>query len=135
MVKIKALQHIGIIVPDVNASAAWYIEKSGFEKVGDFWADGSHAIFVKNAASGVMFELIQRPPGSEEAIEAETKGGHIDHVAYEVEDLEKEFAHAKEVGMEIIEGLVDVPEFWENGFRYFLVYSEGREKIEYCRVL
>ena len=135
MIKIKALQHIGIIVPDVQASCAWYTEKSGFEKVGDFWADGSHAVFVRNAASGVLFELIQRPPGSEEAVEAETNGGHIDHVAYEVEDLELEFAHAREAGVEIIEGICDVPEFWDNGFRYFLCRSARREKIEYCRVL
>lgn len=135
MVTIKALQHIGIIVPDVKASAAWYIEKSGFVQEGDFWADGSHAIFVRNPASNVLFELIQRPDGSEEAKEAQEKGGHIDHVAYEVEDLERELANAKACGMELIEGICDVPTFWENGFQYFLVRSAGREKIEYCRVL
>lgn len=135
MVKIKALQHIGIIVPDVQESAKWYIEKSGFVKEGDFWADGSHAIFVRNPASGVLFELIQRPDGSDEAVEAQEKGGHIDHIAYEVEDLPLEFAHAKEEGMEVIEGICDVPTFWDNGFQYFLVRSAGREKIEYCWVL
>ncbi|MBQ8306352.1 MAG: VOC family protein [Blautia sp.] len=135
MVNIKALQHIGIIVPDVQKSAEWYIERSGFVKEGDFWADGSHAIFVRNPASNVLFELIQRPPGSEEALEAERSGGHIDHVAYEVADLPLEFEHAKEAGMDIIEGICDVPTFWDNGFQYFLVHSAGREKIEYCWVL
>ena len=135
MLKIKSLQHIGIIIPDVEKSAEWYIEKSGFEKMGEFWADGSHVIFVKNQASGVMFELIQRPEGSAQAKEVLENGGTIDHVAYEVADLEKEFAHAKELGLDIIEGICDVPTFWDNGFRYFLVHSAGGEKIEYCRVL
>ena len=52
-----------------------------------------------------------------------------------MEDLEKEFEEAKACGMEIIEGIEQVPEFWENGFAYFLVYSPGGEKVEYCRVL
>ena len=80
-------------------------------------------------------ELIQRPRGSSEAEEIEKNGGRIDHIAYEVEDLEKEFEEAKACGMEIIEGIEQVPEFWENGFAYFLVYSPGGEKVEYCRVL
>ena len=135
MVTIKALNHIGIIVPDVHKSVEWYTDKSGFEQEGDFWADGSHVIFVRNKASNVMFELIQRPDGSEEAEEALKNGGHIDHVAYEVADLPLEFARAKEAGMFIIEGICDVPTFWERGFQYFLTRSAGGEKIEYCWVL
>lgn len=135
MVHIKGLQHIGILVPDVEAAARWYIEKSGFHKKAEFMASGSRVIFVYSPESGVLCELIQRPEGSSEAREIEEKGGRIDHIAYEVEDLEQEFEEARACGMEIIEGIEQVPEFWENGFAYFLVYSSGGEKVEYCRVL
>lgn len=135
MVKSKRLQHIGILVPDAEAAAEWYIEKSNFEKKAEFTAQGSRVIFVYSRDTKVMCELIQRPAGSDEAADVETHGGRIDHIAYEAEDLEKEFAHAKEAGMDIIEGIVEVPEFWENGFQYFLVYGAGGEKVEYCKVL
>ena len=59
------------------------------------------------------------PAGSEEAADVEKHGGRIDHIAYEAEDLEKEFAQAKEEGMDIIEGIVEVPEFWETDSSIF----------------
>lgn len=135
MVKIKGLQHIGILVPDVDAAARWYTGKSSFRKKAEFMASGSRVIFVYSPESGVLCELIERPKGSSEAEEIEENGGRIDHIAYEVEDLETEFEEAKACGMEIIEGIEQVPEFWENGFAYFLVYSPGGEKVEYCKVL
>lgn len=49
--------------------------------------------------------------------------------------MEKEFAEAKNCGMDIIEGIGPVPEFWENGFAYFLTRSAGGHKVEYCKVL
>ncbi len=135
MVTLRRLQHIGILVPDVEAASRWYIEKSGFRKKAEFVADGSRAIFVCSEDSGVMCELIQRPKGSKDALEIEQNGGRIDHIAYEVEDLEQEFAAAKAAGMEIIEGIEYVPEFWEKGFAYFLTRAAGGEKVEYCKVL
>lgn len=135
MVKVKGLQHIGILVPDVEASAKWYIEKSGFVKVAEFMASGSRVIFVRSPESGVLCELIQRPAGSPEAEEILKNGGRVDHIAYEVEDVAEALEKAKACGMDIIEGVVPVPEFWDRGFEYLLVHSEGGEKVEYCRVL
>lgn len=135
MVLCKSLQHIGILVKNVEESAKWYIEKSGFEKKAEFWSNGSRVIFVYSETTKVLCELIQRPEGSPEAEEIKKNGAKVDHIAYEVEDIEKEFAEAKACKMNIIEGIVDVPEFWDNGFRYFLVYSVGGEKVEYCKVV
>lgn len=135
MVHIKSLQHIGILVPDVEAAARWYTEKSGFHKKAEFMASGSRVIFVYSPESKVLCELIERPEGSCEWEDIKKNGGRIDHIAYEVENLEKEFAEAKACGMDIIEGIEQVPEFWEHGFAYFLVHAPGGEKVEYCRVL
>lgn len=135
MVKSTSLQHIGILVPDAEKAAKWYCEKSDFERRAEFMSQGSQVVFVYSRATGALCELIQRPAGSKEAADIEKNGARIDHIAYEVEDLELEFAHAKEAGMDIIEGIVDIPEFWDNGFRYFLVRGAGGEKVEYCRVV
>lgn len=128
------MQHIGILVPDVEKAAQWYIEQSGFTKKAEFMSGGSKVIFVVSKTSHVMCELIQRPDGSEEAKEVERMGGHVDHIAYEVEDIEKEFEKAQKNHLDVIEGIVQVPEFWENGFEYFLVHAATGEKVEYCRV-
>ena len=134
MIKVKSLQHIGILVPDVKKAAHWYIQQSGFQKKAEFMASGSRVIFVVSEESHVMCELIQRPDGSLEAEEINKNGGYVDHIAYEVEDIEKEFEEAKRCQLDIIEGIVQVPEFWEHGFEYFLVHTAAGEKVEYCRV-
>ena len=134
MIKVKSLQHIGILVSDVEKAAQWYIQRSGFRKKAEFTASGSRVIFVVSEESHVMCELIQRPDGSPEAEEIKKTGGHVDHIAYEVEDIEKEFEEANNCQLDIIEGIVQVPEFWEHGFEYFLVHAATGEKVEYCRV-
>ena len=74
MVRIKSLQHIGILVPDAEEAARWYIGKSGFLKKAEFMASGSRVIFVYSPESRVLCELIQRPRGSSEAEEIEKNG-------------------------------------------------------------
>lgn len=135
MIAIKELQHIGILVPDAQEAAKWYIEKAGFYKKAEFNTGGNRVIFVYHAASRVLCELIQRPEGTEEAEEIKKNGGKIDHIAYSVEDIGAEFEKAVKDGMNILEGIVDIPEFWDRGFRYFLVRSKSGEKVEYCKVL
>lgn len=134
MVQCNGLNHIGIIVPDVEAAAAWYVEKGGFAQKGDFIADGSRAVFVQNSQAGVMLELIQRPEGHEQALQA-AQGAFVDHVAYQVEDINRTLEEAKACGMDIIEGVCQVPTFWENGFAYVLVRAAGGEKVEYGKTL
>ncbi|MEG0048879.1 MAG: VOC family protein [Clostridia bacterium] len=129
----NCLQHIGIMVADCEAAAAYYVGKEGYTRKAKFFSSGSTVVFVLSPC-GVLFELIQRPAGSKEAQEIEMNGGKIDHIAFECDDLEVTFENAKKDGLEIIEGIVEIPEFWAKGFRYFLTRSQGKEKIEFCKV-
>lgn len=136
MLNLKSLQHIGVCVADVSKAAQWYIDALGFVKKGEFYTeDGFKAIFVKCEKTGVMYELYQHPAGSAGAAEMEIKQGVLDHIAYEVEDLEGEYGKAVAEGLEILQGLTDIPSFWDNGFRYFLVKSAEGNKVEICKVL
>lgn len=136
MIHALGIQHIGLIVPDVRKAEQWYTETMGFARKGEFHtASGIHAVFVRSDTLDVMYELIQHPQGSDIQRRAEVCGGWMDHIAYETEDLEAEMEHAKKLGALIIEGIVDVPEFWDNGFRYFLLRAPGGEKVEFCKVL
>lgn len=134
MVKTRSLQHVGVIVPDAEASARWYIEKSGFEYRATFFADGSKAVFVHAPSTGVMLELIQRPEGHPDAVRAR-ECAYVDHLAYEVEDPAEALGECKALGMDVIEGVVENPTFWKSGFQYVLVRAAGGEKVEYCKVL
>jgi catechol 2,3-dioxygenase-like lactoylglutathione lyase family enzyme len=134
MVRTTGLNHVGIIVPDADASARWYVEKSGFTHSGTYFADGTKAVFVLSRSAGVMLELIQRPASHPDAAKAR-ECAYIDHVAYDVEDPAEALRECRASGMDVIEGVADVPTFWTNGLRYVLVRSAGGEKVEYCKVL
>jgi len=135
MFNIKNLDHIGIIVCDVEASAAWYMKVAKFSKVGTFDVNGSKIIFIKNNESGVMLELIQRPENSEQANIAKNNNGFIDHIAFGTDDVKKEAEEANKMGLEIINGPLVLPEIWENGVEILFVKSATGEKIEYCKKL
>ncbi len=134
MVHTIGVNHIGILVADAEASARWYIEKSGFEHRATSFADGTKAVFVFSQSAGLMLELIQRPDNHPDAAKAKLCA-YIDHVAYDVEDPAETLRECREAGMDIIEGVVDIPTFWDNGFQYVLVRGIGGEKVEYCKVL
>ena len=134
MIKTEGLQHVGIIIPDLNAAAEWYVSTQGYEVISEREADGSRIKFLKNA-SGIMLELIERPDGSGEKEKAKIDGGWIDHLAFAVKDTQEAYDEAERLGMDIIEGPVLVPNFWDNGLSYVLVRSPGGEKIEFCKVL
>lgn len=128
--------HIGLYVADAKASAKWYVDTLGFKEIGTFRTSSGHrAVFVRSDALGITYEVVQQPDGSESAKEFVSGPGRVDHVAYAVADVEKAFADAKKMGAEIIEGIVDLPEFWAKGYRYFMIRGAGGEKVEFGQIL
>lgn len=126
------LQHIGIIVSDAEAAAAWYQEKMGFVYEAAFATWDVKVVFVHAPDDGTTLELIQK---LQTAGEQPPVSGYVDHVAYACDNIENAFAEAKADGLEILEGITDIPEFWDNGVRFFMVKAAGGEKIEFCKVL
>jgi catechol 2,3-dioxygenase-like lactoylglutathione lyase family enzyme len=136
MIEGKGIQHIGLIVPDADITKRWYADIAGFVVKAEFCTgNGIKAVFVYSKKMDLLYELIQHPKGSDIARKAEICGGWIDHIAFEVEDIEKEFEKAKAQKLLIIEGIVEIPEFWDRGFRYFLLRSPSGEKVEFCKAL
>ena len=130
----RNIQHIGIIVEDAEVAAEWYIVNSGFKRIAQFETDGNYIVFIHSESANIIFELIQRPEGDPESVKAKNKGGWIDHIAFTVEDLEKEYKTAVQNNLEILYPITVIPEFWENGFEFFLVKTASGEKMEYCRL-
>ena len=69
--------------------------------------------------------------------EANQVWGAWDHIAIDVDDVDKAWADAKEVGYKIVEG-EDGPillPFFDKGVRYFTIEGPNKEKIEFNQKL
>lgn len=136
MIKTTAVDHIGVYVANARKAADWYISTMGFSEIGNFRLGAGHAIiFVRSEALNLTYELVQQPAGSPAAEEFANGGGRVDHVAFVVDDIEASLQDAKKQGLDIIEGIVDLPELWTKGFRYYMVRATGGEKVEFCTIL
>ena len=136
MIKTTSMHHIGVYMTDPEAASAWYTTHMDFKVVGDFTtASGHRAIFITSDSTGITYELVGQPKGSEQYNSLLGGPADIAHVAYEVEDIEAAFAQAKEEGLNIMEGIVDLPTVWANGYRYFMVYTATGENVEFGKVL
>ena len=99
--KIRGIQHIGIPVSDINVSIDFY-RKLGFAKVmeADFESDGEKGLAVMVEKDGVIIELYQMP--EKDLGEIRNRGdGHIDHIAFDVPDIESAFVKLKSAGFTI----------------------------------
>lgn len=132
MIKTTGLDHIGVYLADPVKSADWYVKNMGFRITGDFTLkSGHHAIFIRDDASGVTYELVGQPEGSPDYQRFLTGPSDVAHVAYGVADIEAAFKQAKDEDMEITEGIVELPEFWERGYKYFMVKTPTGEIVEF----
>lgn len=136
MISTRKLDHIGVYVADARKAADWYIAAMGFKEIGNFRLAAGHSIiFVRSESLSLTYEFVQQPSGSPLAEELGKHGGRVDHLAFIVDDIEASFLSAKTAGEDIIEGIIDLPELWQNGFRYYMVRTAGGERIEFCSIL
>jgi len=133
---IKGLQHIGIPVSNVSVSEAFY-SRFGFKNVmqTSFMFDGEPGtcIMMKNKDS--LLELYQMPEKQLKEIRARNHG-HIDHIAFDVDDIEETFEILKNEACRIVEEKpVFLPSFWKNGCKYFNILGPDDEKLEFNQIL
>ncbi|WP_139490390.1 VOC family protein [Brevibacillus dissolubilis] len=122
---VKKLEHVGIMVRDIEASIAFYTNVIGMELKGTL--DHTNGV-IKLAFLGFKghneteLELIQ---GYNSDLPEE---GKVHHIALTVDDLEEEIERIKELGVELIDSeITTLP----NGARYFFFRGPDREWIEF----
>jgi lactoylglutathione lyase len=93
------LEHIGIMVKDMDRSIRFYTETLGLRLLGrEPLEDGVELGFLACPGSdGVALELISRWRDDLPA------RGNVDHIAFTVTDIEAEVARLKELGVEMID--------------------------------
>jgi methylmalonyl-CoA/ethylmalonyl-CoA epimerase len=101
---IRKVDHIGVVVRDVEAAAAFYRDVLGLAFQGFEDLPRRHLRIAVFDLGGVRLELIQ-PTSPEAAITSflDRTGGGLHHVAFEVEDAAAELARLASAGVELID--------------------------------
>ncbi len=134
-IKINHLQHIGIPVTNLRVSEAFY-KKLGFEKVTNspFDHNGSRGNMMMMQLNQLILELYQLPENDLAEIRSR-KDGHVDHVAFDVSDVDKTFSELTKAAFHIVEEQPVFLPFWENGCKYFNILGPDGERLEFNQIL
>jgi lactoylglutathione lyase len=134
-VKLRMLQHVGIAVTHILNSIVFY-NRLGFRKImqAGFESDGGQGAAVMMENNGIVIELYEMPASQIEDIR-QRKNGHIDHIAFDVSDIDSVFKSLKGAGFEIEDDEPILLDFWEKGCRYFTVIGPDGERLEFNQIL
>lgn len=133
---VRGFQHLGLPVLDIEISKKWYCEYLGFEviyetKFNEGTGDTKVAFLRLNDFQIEMYEL---PEG--EIDEIKTRGhGHIDHIAFDVDDIEEVAKKLEMAGLKTIEGSPKFLPIWEKGVKFLNVLGPNNEKVEFNQKL
>jgi len=132
---LRSIQHIGIPVRDIKCSEAFY-EKLGFSNAMEapFDYDGDPGTCIMMQRDNMILELYQFPASELEKIK-NRRDGHIDHIAFDVPDIDATFAILKGAGFNVIEEAPVFLRFWKNGCRYFNITGPDGERLEFNQIL
>jgi lactoylglutathione lyase len=114
-----------------------FYEKLGFKSVmnSQFEIAGEEGGLVAMMQSGeVIVELYQLPASHLNEIAAR-KNGHIDHIAFDVEDIDACYEELKQNGFTPLEEAPVFLAFWQKGCKYFIILGPDGERLEFNQVL
>ncbi len=134
-IKINHLQHIGIPVTNLNVSEAFY-QKLGFTKAtsSDFDHNGGIGKMTMMHLEDIIIELYQLPENDLDELR-NRNDGHIDHITFDVSDIDYTYAAAKETPFHILEERPVFLPFWKNGCKYFNILGPDNERLEFNQIL
>lgn len=132
---INHLQHVGIPVTDIAVSEAFY-NQLGFSKVmqSTFKDDGETGTCIMMKNKSVIIEMYQLPEQKLNEIRSR-KDGHIDHITFDVDDIEGAFTALKNASFHVIEKEPVFLPFWEKGCKYFNILGPDGERLEFNQIL
>ncbi|RAJ08046.1 VOC family protein [Arenibacter echinorum] len=133
----NGLQHLGLPVSNLKASVEFY-ESLGFKRIMasqvDVAEENDSILVAMMERQGVIIELYQVT--KKDMIELKSrKDGHVDHIAFDVTDVEKAFKELKAGGFTMVEENPVFLNFWEKGCKYFAVRGPDGEKLEFNQIL
>jgi lactoylglutathione lyase len=82
----------------------------------------------------MIIELYQLPENELKEIR-DRNNGHIDHIAFDVDDIDETFEVLKAASFNIIEEQPVFLSFWKNGCKYFNITGPDGERLEFNQIL
>jgi lactoylglutathione lyase len=133
--KINAFQHLGIPVTDLKTSELFY-ESLGFKNVmaSAFEIEGNTGYVAMMQNGNMIIELYQLPEPQLQEIRTR-KDGHIDHIAFDVDDIDTTYQTLKENGYMLLETEPVFLAFWKNGCKYFNIQGPDGERLEFNQIM
>ena len=133
--KINHIQHIGMPVTNLSASESFY-GTLGFTNVmaSGFAYQGGRGTVAMMRRGDIVLELYQMPEAQLQEIR-NRKDGRIDHIAFDVDDIDATFAVLKDASFRIVESAPVLLPFWKNGCKYFNVLGPDGERLEFNQIL
>lgn len=133
--KINHIQHVGLPVTNLQVSEAFY-ERLGFSNVmaSGFDYEGGRGAVAMMRRDGIILELYQMPEAQLQEIRTR-KDGHIDHIAFDVDDVDEAFATLKNAEFAIVEAEPVLLKFWKKGCKYFNVLGPDGERLEFNQLM
>ena len=134
-ITINRLQHVGIPVSDIVVSEEFY-KRLGFENAmqSEFILEGKPGICIMMKNKEVIIELYQLPDHKLAEIRSRADG-HVDHLAFDVDDVESTFEILKNASFIILEDEPVVLSFWKHGCKYFNILGPDGEKLEFNEII
>ena len=132
---INSLQHVGIPVTNIRRSVTFY-EKIGFANVMEatFQMHGEPGTAIMMKRDAIIIELYQLPQPEVAEIGAR-KDGHVDHIAFDVPDIDEAFEKLKKAGFKVVEPAPVFLQFWEKGTKFFNIEGPDGERLEFNQIL
>lgn len=129
--KINHLQHIGLPVTKIHRSQSFY-ESLGFQCVmkNTFIHENEEGQVVMMKYKDILLELYQMP-----FPDKNRKDGKIDHIAFDVSNIDETYLLLKEGGFSPIEMEPVYLPFWKKGCKYFYILGPDGERLEFCEIL
>lgn len=135
IIPINGLQHTGIPVSNITTSEAFYT-RLGFTNVmqAGFTHDDKPGTCIMMQRDNMIIELYQMPEPALAEIRSR-RDGHIDHIAFDVSDIDAVYTLVKNAGFNIIEPAPVFLQFWQKGCKYFNITGPDGERLEFNQVL
>lgn len=125
------IDHIGIAVKSIDEAASFYTDVLGLKITGRETVPGLNIAFIQ--AGGAKVELLE-PAGPDSAVAKfiETRGEGIQHIAFEVKDIEAALAKAKAAGYRLID---EKPRPGAGGHRVAFLHPKSLHGVlvEFCQ--
>jgi len=133
--KINHLQHVGLPVTNLENSEQFY-KRLGFLPVmnSTFMYEGAEGKVLMMQLNSIVVELYQMPEPELSKIK-QRKDGRIDHIAFDVDDIDATFKLLKEEGFSVIEEAPVYLPFWKRGCKYFNISGPDGERLEFNQIL